>query len=132
MSGDAATATQHIGDVAERVGLSLRTVRYYEEQGLIEPAGRTEGGFRLYGDAQIERLLLIKQMKPLGFTVQQMCDLLIARDDLDHEDPSRRQDAARQLAGFAADAQERCDKLRAELQRAEAFAATLQVPLRRS
>ncbi len=59
-----------IGEVAERVGLSLRTVRYYEEMGLIPPQQRTGGGFRLYTDENIERLLLIKQMKPLGFSVQ--------------------------------------------------------------
>ena len=69
-------AALHIGEVAERVGLSLRTVRYYEEQGLFEPAGRTDGGFRLYTDSEVDRLLLIKQMKPLGFTVQQMRELL--------------------------------------------------------
>ena len=61
-------------------------------------------------------------MKPLGFTVQQMCDLLSATDDLRHVDATRRTDAERQLAGFAADARQRCDKLRAELERAEEFA----------
>lgn len=126
MSQDAqAAATLHIGDVAERVGLSLRTVRYYEEQGLIEPAGRTQGGFRLYTDEQVDRLLLIKQMKPLGFTVQQMCELLAARDERHHPDGDRRADAERQLAGFAADARQRCEKLRQELLRAEAFARQL-------
>lgn len=118
-------ATLHIGEVAERIGLSLRTVRYYEEQGLIEPAGRTEGGFRLYTDEQVDRLLLIKQMKPLGFTVQQMRDLLAATDDLRHADATRRRDAERQLAGFAADARERCEKLRSELRRAEDFAGRI-------
>ena len=77
-----ARATLHIGEVAERVGLSLRTVRYYEEQGLFAPAGRTEGGFRLYTEREVDRLLLIKQMKPLGFTVQQMRELLAAHDAL--------------------------------------------------
>lgn len=48
-----------IGEVAERVGLSLRTVRYYEEMGLITPEKRTDGGFRLYTDANIDRLLLV-------------------------------------------------------------------------
>ena len=120
-----ADATLHIGDVAERVGLSLRTVRYYEEQGLIQPAGRTQGGFRLYTDEQVDRLLLIKQMKPLGFTVQQMCELLSARDDLVHPDPQRRREAEKELAGFAADAAERCDRLRTDLERADAFARQL-------
>lgn len=121
-----ADATLHIGDVAERVGLSLRTVRYYEEQGLIEPAGRTSGGFRLYTDAQVDRLLLIKQMKPLGYTVQQMCDLLLAQDQLMDADPERRGAAEAQIAAFAADAAERCDGLRAQLRKAEEFARQLE------
>lgn len=61
-----------IGDVAERVGLSLRTVRYYEEMGLISPAARSEGGFRLYSDADVERLLALKRMKALGLTLDEM------------------------------------------------------------
>lgn len=120
-------ATLHIGEVAERVGLSLRTVRYYEEQGLIAPAGRTDGGFRLYTDEQVQRLLLIKQMKPLGFSVQQMCDLLEARDGARDAgaDPARRAASERRLAEFAAEAAERCDQLREQLARAEDFARQL-------
>ena len=57
-----AAALLQIGEVADRVGLSLRTVRYYEEQGLLTPASRTSGGFRLYSEAQVDRLALIKQM----------------------------------------------------------------------
>ncbi len=90
-----------IGRVAELCGLSLRTVRYYEEQGLIAPDGRSDGGFRLYTDAQVERLLLIKQMKPLGFTVAQMRELLDARDLLraDGAGSGGRRRAARGLRG---------------------------------
>ena len=71
-----------IGQVAERIGLSLRTVRYYEEMGLLPPAQRSEGGFRLYTDEHVDRLQLIKGMKPLGFSVQEMRELLDARDVL--------------------------------------------------
>ncbi len=71
-------SSQHaqIGDVAERVGLSLRTIRYYEEIGLVEPSGRTEGGFRLYRERDIERLLLVKALKPLGMTLEDLTELL--------------------------------------------------------
>jgi MerR family copper efflux transcriptional regulator len=65
-----------IGVLAERVGLSLRTVRYYEEIDLITPAARTPGGFRLYAPEQEERLLLLKTMKPLGFSLEEMRSLL--------------------------------------------------------
>ena len=106
-----------IGEVAQRVDLSLRTVRYYEEMGLITPEERTHGGFRLYTEKNIERLFLIKQMKPLGFSVQEMRDLLDTRDalaELDPHDP-RRQQAAEELSQFAEAADERCRKLRTQL-----------------
>jgi MerR family copper efflux transcriptional regulator len=72
-----------IGEVAERVGLSLRTVRYYEEVGLFTPAGRTQGGFRLYREDQVERLRLLKGMKPFGLTLSEIRELvdLIDRSD---------------------------------------------------
>jgi DNA-binding transcriptional MerR regulator len=123
--------TLHIGEVAERVGLSLRTVRYYEEQGLFEPAGRTEGGFRLYTDAEVDRLLLIKQMKPLGFMVQQMRELLAATDALAHADADVRRAAERRIAEFARQAAERCEELRDQLSRAEEFARRLAEQSRR-
>ena len=118
-------ATLHIGEVADRVGLSLRTVHYYEEQGLFEPAGRTDGGFRLYTEEQVDRLLFIKQMKPLGFSVEEMGELLGARDDLCHSHVKRRKAAEDQLAVFARDAAERCEKLREQLASAEEFARQL-------
>ena len=118
-------ATLHIGEVAERVGLSLRTVRYYEEQGLFEPAGRTDGGFRLYTDREVDRLLLIKQMKPLGFTVQEMRELLDAHDALAGADAGKRRAAERTIADFAERAAARCEELRDELSRAEEFVRRL-------
>jgi DNA-binding transcriptional MerR regulator len=63
------SALLQIGEVADHVGLSLRTVRYYEEQGLLAPRTRTTAGFRLYAEEQVDRLALIKLMKPLGFIV---------------------------------------------------------------
>ncbi len=71
-----------IGDVAERTGLSLRSVRHYEEVGLLPPAERSPGGFRLYTDATVERLRVIMQMKPLEFTLEQMRELLESLDEL--------------------------------------------------
>jgi MerR family copper efflux transcriptional regulator len=77
-------ALLQIGEVAENVGLSLRTVRYYEEVGLVTPASRSEGGFRLYSDADVERLRLLKRMKPLGLSLEEMRELadLIERSEL--------------------------------------------------
>ncbi|WP_159055930.1 MerR family transcriptional regulator, partial [Thermobifida fusca] len=72
-----------IGEVAERTGLSLRTIRYYGEVGLVVPSARSKGGFRLYTESDVARLLLIKQMKPLGFSLEQTRDLLGVLDRLD-------------------------------------------------
>lgn len=78
----------HIGEVAERVGLSLRTIRYYEEIGLISPSARSQGGFRLYLEADVARLQLVKDMKPLGFSLDEMRDLLGVLDKLDDTGPT--------------------------------------------
>jgi DNA-binding transcriptional MerR regulator len=112
-----------IGEVAERAALSLRTVRYYEEQGLVTPARRSEGGFRLYTEEQVQRLLLIKQMKPLDFTVEQMRELLAAQDALAAApgDPAARAT----VATYAEDVAARVVKLRDRLAAAERFAAAL-------
>lgn len=116
-----------IGEVAERVGLSLRTVRYYEEMGLLSPEKRTEGGFRLYTDAHVDRLGLIKRMKPLGFTVQEMRQLLDARETIAsrESDEADRDEARELLAGYATAAAVRCDDLRAQLESAETLARQL-------
>lgn len=82
MGPDAQVATMQIGDVAERTGLSLRTIRHYEEVGLLPEARRSSGGFRLYGEEAVARLLLIKRMKPLDFTLEEMRDLIDLRDRL--------------------------------------------------
>ena len=65
-----------IGQVAERTGLSPRTIRFYEENGLVRPTSRTGGGFRLYSEDDLSRLEMIKRMKPLGFTLGEMQELL--------------------------------------------------------
>ncbi len=76
--------THQIGEVAELVGLSLRTIRHYEEVDLVPPSGRSSGGFRLYTDADIARLRLVKHMKPLDFTLEETdIDLFQERVDAD-------------------------------------------------
>jgi DNA-binding transcriptional MerR regulator len=122
-----------IGEVAERLGLSLRTVRYYEEAGLAIPSQRTEGGFRLYSEDDISRLELIKQMKPLGFSIEQMRELLEARDAVVAGASGERayERALERLALFSSDAKTKTDELRRQLERAEEFAARLKRELRR-
>jgi MerR family copper efflux transcriptional regulator len=116
-------ATMHIGVVAERTGLSLRTLRHYDEVGLLTPSARTEGGFRLYTGADVERLLLIRRMKPLGFTLEEMADLLDAADVLRaHPDDT---DARGRLAAYLRSAEERREKLARTLDMADEFIALL-------
>jgi DNA-binding transcriptional MerR regulator len=71
-----------IGGLAERTGLSFRTIRYYEEIGLVVPTGRTSGGFRLYSEADVERLLLVKAVRPLRLSLDETRAMLAARDRL--------------------------------------------------
>lgn len=120
-------ATLHIGDVADRVGLSLRTVRYYEEQGLVQPEGRTTGGFRLYTQTQVDRLLAIKQMKPLGFTLEEMRELLDARAVIaDEQAAASTVSTARGRLGELADhAEARVEKLRRSAAAGEELIAEL-------
>jgi DNA-binding transcriptional MerR regulator len=70
----------HIGEVATRTGLSLRTVRYYDSVGLVAPSGRTEGGFRLYTEPDVQRLLLIRSLKPADFSLEQLEEIVTLRD----------------------------------------------------
>lgn len=76
----------HIGRVADRTGLSHRTIRHYEEAELVVPSGRSDGGFRLYTEEDVQRLLLIRRMKPLGYSLDEMKSLLSTVDAL-HADP---------------------------------------------
>ena len=73
-------ATMRIGDVAERTSLSLRTLRHYDDLGLVSPSARTHGGFRLYTDDDVSRLMLVRRMKPLGYSLEEMRELLAVVD----------------------------------------------------
>ncbi len=70
----------HIGAVAERTHLSHATLRHWDETGVVSPAGRTDGGFRLYSEADVQRILVVRRMKPLGFTLEQMRQIIDSFD----------------------------------------------------
>jgi DNA-binding transcriptional MerR regulator len=115
-----------IGEVAEAAGLSLRTIRHYDQVRLVPPSGRSEGGFRLYTDDDIERLRLVKHMKPLDFTLEEMRDLLEARDRLaEGVGGDERVQLLERLKMYAAAADARCEKLRGQLESAEGMARML-------
>ncbi|MDD7930701.1 MerR family transcriptional regulator [Microbacterium sp. NE2TL11] len=74
--------TMRIGEVTERTELSFRTLRHYDEIGLVTPSARTNGGFRLYTESDVSRILLIRRMKPLGYSLDEMRELLDVVDAL--------------------------------------------------
>ena len=113
-----------IGEVARRIELSVRTVRHWDEVGLVTPSARSSGGFRLYTDDDVARLLLVRRMKPLEFTLAEMAEVLAASDtltagtgDLDA--------AAAVITAFRERADERCATLRKRLAYAEEFTELL-------
>jgi len=65
-----------IGTVAERSGVPAKTIRYYEEVGLIAPAERGDNGYRTYSKRDVEILRFIQQARSLGFSVRDVSDLL--------------------------------------------------------
>jgi DNA-binding transcriptional MerR regulator len=65
-----------IGYVARLTGLPVKTIRYYERRGLLEPATRSEAGYRLYGREEVARLEFIKRAKLLGLTLGEVRDLV--------------------------------------------------------
>ncbi|MFJ4038453.1 MerR family transcriptional regulator [Microbacterium sp. NPDC090007] len=113
-----------IGELAERTGLSIRTLRHYDEIGLLRPSARSEGGFRLYTPDDESRLLLIRRMKPLGYSLEQMGELLAVVDGLEAE-PSDAALRAR-LADIRTEAQERREDLRRKVAAADEFVAQLE------
>jgi Predicted transcriptional regulators len=120
---DGVSVTMHIGEVAERAGLSHRTMRHYDEVGLVTPSGRSEGGFRLYTEDDVERLLLIRRMKPLGYSIEEMKQLLATVDTLRRfpED----EDARARLDALLAETLERRAKLARQLEMADEFSTLL-------
>jgi MerR family transcriptional regulator, copper efflux regulator len=116
-------ATMHIGELADRTGLSLRTLRHYHDIGLLTPSGRTDGGFRLYTAQDESRLLLIRRMKPLGYSLEAMGELLHVIGGLEKqpEDHSLRA----RLVEITTEARERRDRLRSQLAAAEEFVEQL-------
>jgi len=64
-----------IGEIAQQVGLTQRTIRYYEEIGLLNSVKRLEGGKRIYTDEDLRRLKFIKRLKILGLSLTEMKEL---------------------------------------------------------
>ena len=76
----AAPTLMRIGELSRQSHLPVKTLRYYEELGLIQSEKRTEGGFRLFSPACLPRLSFIKQAKALGLSLQEIHHILNIHD----------------------------------------------------
>ncbi len=78
------TSFMQIGEVSERTGLTQRTLRFYEEKGLLDSPSRLEGGFRLYSEDDVQRIEHIIQLKNLlGFSLAEIKQMVDAESELD-------------------------------------------------
>ena len=66
----------NIGTVADRAGVTSKTIRYYESIGLIDPARRTDSGYRVYDERDVQTLRFVHRARSLGFSVSEVADLL--------------------------------------------------------
>ena len=73
------------GDLASRAGVSRETVRYYEQRGLIPEPARTTGDYRIYDEGYVERIRFIKRAQQLGFSLNEIGELLAFRLNSDHD-----------------------------------------------
>ncbi len=73
-----------IGEIAARLGVSTRTLRYYEELGLVSPSGYSTGGSRRYAEADLHRVLRIRELQAImGFNLDEIREILHADDRLE-------------------------------------------------
>ncbi len=70
-----------IGSVSQKTGLSVDAIRFYEKQLLLNRAPRTEGGFRLFGEQDIQRIQFIRRAQQLGFSLPEIRELLVLQRD---------------------------------------------------
>jgi DNA-binding transcriptional MerR regulator len=69
--------TMQIGQVAQSTGLSIDTIRFYEKQALVPQPPRTSAGYRIYQERDVERLRLIGRVQNLGFSLQEIREILL-------------------------------------------------------
>jgi DNA-binding transcriptional MerR regulator len=125
-SPDAPDKLMHLGEIAERTGLSHRTLRFYDESGLLTPTARSAGNFRLYSNRDLERLLLIRRMKPLGYTIEQMRRLMVVMGVVEPDPQAASDDELEDIDDFIASARKRRERLQRHLEWADDFIALLE------
>ncbi|WP_306565909.1 Cu(I)-responsive transcriptional regulator [Aquabacterium sp.] len=105
----------NIGEAAKASGVSAKMIRYYEQVGLIPPAGRTASGYRAYSEADIHMLHFIRRARDLGFPVSEINDLL-----------GLWRDRSRQSVDVKRIAQAHIDELKQKIASLQQMADTLQ------
>lgn len=105
----------NIGEAAKRSGIPAKTIRYYEESGLIEPAGRTAAGYRDYSDTEVHTLCFLKRARDLGFSVKDCAVLL-----------SLYRDKKRSSADVKSVARQHIDRIAAKIAELEQMRSTLE------
>lgn len=124
-------ARYRIGEIADAAGVSTRTLRYYEELGLLSPSGHSPGGARRYSDTDLARVLRIRELQELvGFNLDEIKTIVAGESRLEELRSEFRAGHTPQREGeLVAEAIEINDKLRDEMQaklsRLETFLADL-------
>lgn len=88
----------NIGQLARRTGVPIDTVRYYERQELLPTARRSAAGYRIFDEDSVQRLQFIRRAKTLGFTLEEIAELLSLSGRRDRDMADVRQAAAARLA----------------------------------
>jgi MerR family copper efflux transcriptional regulator len=94
--------TLSIGAVAKRAGVAIDTIRYYEREGLLPEPARRPSGYRSYGEGTVAQLRFIRRAKTLGFTLEEIRELLALSADRQRGVKAVRQRAQRRLAEIEA------------------------------
>ncbi len=105
-----------IGTLAKKTGTKVQTIRYYEEIGLMPEPGRTAGGQRRYGEAELDRLAFVRHARQLGFPLEAIRELLQLSDEPDRPCHEADEIARRQLKQVE-QRMARLEALRTELKR---------------
>lgn len=91
-----------IGELAQRSGVGIDTVRYYEREGLLPRAQRLASGYRVYADDDVLRLRFVRRAKALGFTLPEIRELLALSGHREHDMAGMKSAALAKLADVEA------------------------------
>ncbi|WP_078059404.1 MerR family transcriptional regulator [Tropicimonas marinistellae] len=105
-----------IGTLAKKTGTKVQTIRYYEQIGLMPEPGRSAGGQRRYGEAELDRLAFVRHARQLGFPLEAIRELLQLSDEPDRPCHEADEIARRQLKQVE-QRMARLEALRTELKR---------------